>query len=113
MGFLKSADFWCEIYPTFVRDEHPEFLGSIGPSYLGVGLQSLDPDVLKAHDRPFDRKRFEAAIPQLARLANVEIQIIFGLPGDSPEGFRAPWITPARSVSGFARITALSCQTPS
>jgi len=76
------------IYPTFVRDEHLEFLGSIGPSYLGVGLQSLDPDVLKAHDRPFDRKRFEAAIPQLAKLANVEIQIIFGLPGDSPEGFR-------------------------
>ena len=88
VGFLRTTNFWCEIYPTFVRDEHLEFLASIGPSYLGVGLQSLDPAVLKAHDRPFDRKRFEAAVPQLAKLTNVELQIILGLPGDSPEGFR-------------------------
>jgi radical SAM superfamily enzyme YgiQ (UPF0313 family) len=88
VGFLKSIKFWCEIYPTLLRDEHIEFLTAIGPSYLGVGLQSLDPDVLKAHERPFDRHRFEANVPRLASLSNVELQIIFGLPGDSPDGFR-------------------------
>jgi radical SAM superfamily enzyme YgiQ (UPF0313 family) len=88
VGFLKSIGFWCEVYPTFVREEHLQFLASIGPSYLGVGLQSLDPQVLKAHGRPFDRRRFETAVPELAKRAKVELQIIFGLPTDSPEGFR-------------------------
>lgn len=88
VGFLKSIKFWCEIYPTLVKDEHLEFLAAIGPSYLGVGLQSLDPDVLRAHERPFDRSRFEANVPKLAKLSNVELQIIFGLPGETPAGFR-------------------------
>ena len=38
VGFLKSIKFWCEIYPTLVRDEHLEFLAAIGPSYLGRRL---------------------------------------------------------------------------
>jgi radical SAM superfamily enzyme YgiQ (UPF0313 family) len=88
VGFLKSALFWAEIYPTLVREEHLDFLSRVGTSYLGVGLQSLDPNVLKLHDRPFDRSRFEKALPQLAGAAQTELQIIFGLPGDTPEGFR-------------------------
>ena len=88
VGFLKSTLFWAEIYPTHVHEEHLEFLSSVGTSYLGVGLQSIDPSVLKAHQRPFDRVRFESALRQLSGVANAELQIIFGLPGDSPEGFR-------------------------
>jgi len=106
VGFLKSTEFWCEIYPTLVRDEHLEFLGAIGPTWLGVGLQSLDPEVLKAHQRPFDRNRFEANVPKLAKLSNVELQIIFGLPGDSPEGFRRT-LEYARSFS--VRVRAYHC----
>ena len=80
--------FWAEIYPTLVRDEHLEFLSRVATSYLGVGLQSLDDRVLKLHDRPFDRGRFERAMEALKRVTSTELQIIFGLPGDSPEGFR-------------------------
>jgi radical SAM superfamily enzyme YgiQ (UPF0313 family) len=88
VGFLKSSLFWAEIYPTHVREEHLQFLSQVGTSYLGVGLQSLDSTVLELHDRPFDRGRFERAMGQLASVAVAEIQIIFGLPGDTPEGFR-------------------------
>lgn len=58
------------------------------PRTWAVGLQSLDPAVLKLHDRPFDRKRFETALGPLSRVARAELQIIFGLPGDTPQGFR-------------------------
>jgi radical SAM superfamily enzyme YgiQ (UPF0313 family) len=88
VGFLKKSQLWAEIYPTHIRDEHLAFLERVGTSYLGVGLQSLDAAVLKLHDRPFQRDRFEAAMRQLVPLATAELQIIFGLPGDTPEGFR-------------------------
>jgi len=88
VGMLRSTKFWAEIYPTLVRDEHLEFLSRVGASYLGVGLQSLDERVLALHDRPFDRGRFERNMAALASVTTPELQIIFGLPGDSPEGFR-------------------------
>jgi radical SAM superfamily enzyme YgiQ (UPF0313 family) len=88
VGVLRSTMFWAEIYPTLVREEHLEFLSRVATSYLGVGLQSLDDRVLKLHDRPFDRGRFERAMDALKRVTSTELQIIFGLPGDSPEGFR-------------------------
>ena len=88
VGALRSTKFWAEIYPTLVRDEHLEFLSRVGTSYLGVGLQSLDERVLALHDRPFDRGRFERNMRSLAGVTTAELQIIFGLPGDSPEGFR-------------------------
>lgn len=88
VGMLRSTKFWAEIYPTLVRDEHLEFLSRVGASYLGVGLQSLDERVLALHDRPFDRGRFERNMRALAGVTTPELQIIFGLPGDSPEGFR-------------------------
>jgi len=88
VGFLKSSLFWAEIYPTHIQEEHLEFLSMVGTSYLGVGLQSLDPAVLKLHDRPFAQARFEKAMGLLTAVTTAEIQIIFGLPGDTPEGFR-------------------------
>jgi len=89
VGFLRNAGFWCEVYPSLIKDAQMEFLSSVGgSSYLGVGLQSLDDEVLKNLQRPFKRDRFETVIHQLAPIADVEIQIIFGLPTDSPEGFR-------------------------
>ena len=87
VGFLRSAQFWCEVYPSHLRDEHLDFLSSVGPSYLGIGLQSLDNDVLKRLERPFQRDRLEEVVRVLSRLATAEVQIIFGLPTDSPEGF--------------------------
>jgi radical SAM superfamily enzyme YgiQ (UPF0313 family) len=87
-GFLKSTLFWAEVYPTVIRDEHVDFLREIGPAYLGVGLQSMDQNVLKLHQRPSETPRFEQVVRDLAAVTNIELQIIFALPGDTPEGFR-------------------------
>jgi radical SAM superfamily enzyme YgiQ (UPF0313 family) len=103
VGVLRNATFWAEIYPTHVKDEHLEFLSRVGTSYLGVGLQSLDPAVLKLHDRPFDRPRFETALARIQRVAQAELQIIFGLPGDTPEGFRRT-LAYARSFGLAVRV---------
>ena len=85
--FFRSTAIWCEVYPTHLHDEHVQFLSSARAGYIGIGLQSIDPRVLKLHQRPFDRNRFERVVRELSPFAHVEIQIIFGLPGDSPEGF--------------------------
>jgi radical SAM superfamily enzyme YgiQ (UPF0313 family) len=88
VNVLRDMTFWAEVYPTLIKDEHLEFLARARTSYCGVGLQSLDPAVLKLHDRPFDRPRFEQAMARLRPVAQAELQIIMGLPGDTPEGFR-------------------------
>ncbi len=87
-GALKNTLFWAEIYPSAVREEHLDFLREVGPAYLGVGLQSQDPKVLALHQRNIESPRFEQAVRQLASVTEIELQIIFGLPGDTPEGFR-------------------------
>lgn len=85
---LKNIPLWAEIYPSAIRQEHLDFLSEVGPSYLGVGLQSMDQEVLRLHQRQTESPRFEAAVRQLAEVTNIELQIIFGLPGDTPDGFR-------------------------
>ena len=87
-GVLKNVLFWAEIYPSAVRDEHLDFLREVGPVYLGVGLQSQDPEVLRLHQRHVESPRFEQAVRALAEVTEIELQIIFGLPGDTPAGFR-------------------------
>jgi radical SAM superfamily enzyme YgiQ (UPF0313 family) len=101
-GFLKRSLFWAEIYPSVIRDEHVEFLHEIGPTYLGVGMQSMDQAVLRLHQRPGDSPRFEHAVRQLAAVTTIELQIIFGLPGDTPEGFRRT-LDYARSLPASVR----------
>ncbi|MEZ6125308.1 MAG: tryptophan 7-halogenase [Planctomycetaceae bacterium] len=86
--FLKDIQLWCEIYPSKIRDEHIEFLSECGPSYLGVGLQSFNPDVLKRLQRPYGRENFGPAIERLSSVAaNIDVQIIYGLPTDTWDGF--------------------------
>jgi hypothetical protein len=51
-------------------------------------LQSFNPELLKRLQRPYGREKFEPAIEQLSKVAaNIEVQIIFGLPTDTWEGF--------------------------
>lgn len=87
VGFLRQAAFWCEVYPSHLTEEHLEFLDTVQTGYVGVGLQTLTPQALQDLKRPFDLRRFESAVRQLAAIVPVELQIIFGLPGDTPEGF--------------------------
>ncbi len=85
---FRESRIWCEIYPSMIRDEHLDFLSHCGPSYLGVGLQSFDPQLLQRLKRPTGLNEFSDSIQKLAAVAtNLEVQVIFGLPTDSWSGF--------------------------
>jgi radical SAM superfamily enzyme YgiQ (UPF0313 family) len=87
-GFLSRRGLICEVYPAKVRREHLEFLEGVGNPYVGVGLQSFDNEVLAHVERRYDEARFQDTLNDLGRVANLAVEIILGLPGDSPERFR-------------------------
>jgi len=98
-GFFSRRSFICEIYPAKVRREHIDFLASIYQPLVGVGLQSFDNEVLKHVDRSYDEARFEGTLAELRQVAQVAVEIILGLPGDTPQSFRRT----------FERARALPC----
>jgi radical SAM superfamily enzyme YgiQ (UPF0313 family) len=87
-GFLSQRGLICEIYPAKVRSEHLDFLKGIGNAYVGVGLQSFDNKVLANVERKYDEARFDETLAALGEVATPAVEIIVGLPGDSPESFR-------------------------
>ena len=87
-GFLEWRGLICEVYPANVRREHLDFLATVGNPYVGVGLQSFDPAVLAQVDRKYDEKRFDTTLAALGEVASVAVEVILGLPGDTPEQFR-------------------------
>jgi len=87
-GFLAHRGLICEVYPAKVRREHLDFLAGVGNAYVGVGLQSFDNKVLAHVERKYDEARFEETLAALAEVATLAVEIIVGLPGDSPSSFR-------------------------
>jgi radical SAM superfamily enzyme YgiQ (UPF0313 family) len=87
-GFYDNRYLISEIYPAKVTQEHIDFLQGISRPLVGVGLQSFDNEVLSHVNRAYDEKRFENTLTQLMDVSTVAIEIIMGLPGDSPEKFR-------------------------
>ncbi|MGA7986474.1 MAG: radical SAM protein [Burkholderiales bacterium] len=88
-GFFRERHLICEVYPAKVRREHIDFLGSVGRALVGIGLQSFDNEVLAHVERSYDEARFEETLEQLTGVADVAVEIIMGLPGDTPQNFRA------------------------
>lgn len=86
---LKDIQLTFEVYPSFLKDEHLQFMSDIRVNGVGVGLQSYDTEVLRRLQRTFDIARFERVIRDLDSIGvQVNIEIIMGLPGDNPESFR-------------------------
>jgi radical SAM superfamily enzyme YgiQ (UPF0313 family) len=87
-GVFRELDFHCELYPSHFNDEHFELLAGMKQAEVGVGVQSLDPEVLKGVERPFDPERFESVVARVAEVASPTLLLIMGLPGDNPASFR-------------------------
>jgi hypothetical protein len=100
--FAGTKLYVC-VYPSHLADEHMEFLAAIRRPRIDLGLQSFSAGALSAMDRPFQASRFDRVVEQLARVADIEVEIILGLPGDTPEGFRAT-LARARSLPAMVRI---------
>ena len=102
-GFFTTRSLVCEVYPAAVKKEHLEFLGSVHNPLVGIGLQSFDNDVLKHVERSYDEVRFENTLQQLREVAHVAVEIILGLPGDTPGNFRKSFER-ARSLPTTLRV---------
>jgi radical SAM superfamily enzyme YgiQ (UPF0313 family) len=102
-GFFADRSLVCEVYPAAVKKEHIDFLASVHKPLVGIGLQSFDNDVLKHVERSYDEARFETTLGQLREVAHVAVEIILGLPGDSPENFRKTFER-ARSLPTTLRV---------
>jgi radical SAM superfamily enzyme YgiQ (UPF0313 family) len=87
-GFLADRGLICEVYPATVRPDHLAFLRAVGDPYVGVGLQSFDTAVLAQVERKYDEARFEETLDALGEVASVAVEVIMGLPGDTPDNFR-------------------------
>ncbi|MCA8884372.1 MAG: B12-binding domain-containing radical SAM protein [Rhodobacteraceae bacterium] len=86
-GFFRNRALITEVYPAKVQPRHLEFLAGVGQPYIGVGLQSFDNLTLANVERSYDEARFDATLADLDAVGDLAVEIILGLPGDSPEGF--------------------------
>jgi len=90
VGYFRENHLITEVYPSHITDEHIEFISAARDVTLGIGVQSLDKSVLKGVERPFDEARFRRIVQDLLSVApRTTIELIVGLPGDSPDQFRA------------------------
>jgi hypothetical protein len=90
--FFAGSSLIALLYPSLLDDEHYRFLEGVKSLYLSVGLQSFDEEVLSGVDRRLKRVQFDRTLAELAKLPNtrsLSIELILGLPTDSPARFRA------------------------
>lgn len=85
-----DVEFHTEIWAEFVDAELAGLLREARFTFLEVGLQSADPDVLDAAGRPWKADRFAKGFGHLraAGLAT-ELHLILGLPGQTLDSFKA------------------------
>lgn len=89
VGVLRRLPLSAELYPGLIREEHLDFLESVRADNIGIGIQSIDEDVLRLQRRKsFDRDRFMAFVPRIARFHRPVVELILGMPGDTPAKFR-------------------------
>lgn len=106
VGFFKNRWFSCEYYAMHTKDAHLEFLSGVKVHHIGVGVQTYNEDVLRRLARPYDPRRFDDGLRRLAEVAPYTLEIIVGLPYDSPSSFRR---TLERALAGGHSIIAYHC----
>lgn len=102
-GFLKDRALIAEVYPKALTEDHLRFLEGVGAPHIGIGLQSFDDAVLRHVERKFDPSRLGGLLGALRSVASVTTEIIMGLPGDTPDRFRASFDR-ARSLGTGLRV---------
>ena len=92
-----DAEITLEANPESVRAERLAAYRAAGVNRLSLGVQSLDPGELIFLDRLHDAERAHDAFAtaRAAGFDNINCDLIFGLPGQSPESWR-------RSLEGVA-----------
>lgn len=86
---LRRIPFHTEVWAEFIDEELAQLMHEANFRYLEVGLQTTDAGVLAAAERRLKLARFVEGIEYLKRF-NVpfEVQLIYGLPGETRASFR-------------------------
>ncbi|AKF03217.1 Radical SAM domain protein [Sandaracinus amylolyticus] len=103
---LRDKIVHGHIYPTHLEEHHLELFDTFAQVQASVGIQSFDEEVLARMQRPFDVDRFERVLKRMRGRLDVDIELIFGLPGDGPESF---WRTLERSIELGDTVKIFRC----
>lgn len=106
VGVLRDKVVHGHLYPTYLEEHHLDFFDSLLQVQASVGIQSFDPEVLKRMGRPFDIKKFERVLGKMRGRLDVDIELIFGLPGDNPTSF---WRTYERAIELGNSVKVFKC----
>ena len=79
-----------EFNPEHLNEKMLREIKKVRVENYPIGLQSVNPGVLKVANRPFNKKRYVENIGKLRGKvgASILVEVIYGLPADSYEGFK-------------------------
>lgn len=104
---LERLPLSFEVYPSRLSDDHLRFFERARLGTVGIGVQSWDRGVLDPLGRHQSEERAKEVVRTLAGLgAQVFVELILGLPGDSPDGFRR---TLERSLELPCQVRVFRC----
>lgn len=110
-----SREFGIEIDPRFCDADYVQGLARLGFNRISIGIQDFDPAVQNAINRvhPIEKSREVIQAAQRARFRSINVDLIYGLPHQTPESFSATLekvvgLQPTRiAVYGYAHLPAL------
>ena len=88
--FAPDAEIGVEVDPRVTTREHLLTLGKLGFNRLSMGVQDFDPRVQTAINRvqPYEETRSLVELARALGFPSVNMDLIFGLPFQTPETFR-------------------------
>jgi oxygen-independent coproporphyrinogen-3 oxidase len=107
MGLDRAREWTVECNPeSFSRDKARQWRAS-GVTRLSLGVQSLDDRELRLLGRPHDSRTARALLsdPLLESFQSVNVDIMYGIPGQSPASLRATM----RDALAYPAVRHLSC----
>jgi anaerobic magnesium-protoporphyrin IX monomethyl ester cyclase len=85
----RRVRFHAEVWAEFIDDELASLMHDANFTFLEVGLQTTDATALVTVERRLKMEKFLKGIEYLKRHElDFELQLIYGLPGDTPASFR-------------------------
>jgi len=86
----SGAEFTVESNPATISADKARVLVEAGVNRISLGVQSFDPDLLKLLGRTHDREQVlkTVGILRKAGLSNLNLDLMFALPGQSLEQWR-------------------------
>jgi pyruvate-formate lyase-activating enzyme len=77
------------VHARYIRGEVLELLGSLDWRLMTIGLQTTNRDAQRLIRRGDDPEALAETVERIKAFITPEIEIVLGLPGDSPEGFKS------------------------